>query len=260
MTEANPFILAKNISTKVTLATKGLLYQDGASKFPNGSITVSTMGTTDEKVLSGGGGRNSARLDTVLERCADLRGMKPSDLTADDRSLLLIYIRSVSYGSDFTYETQCKACDKKFRRKVDLLKDFPIVYLDEIVKNQAEPFPLELPACGAKIGLKFLRGHDLAAIERFGESRAKTSVELGDPAYIYTLARCLAEVNGQTVDSTKAAVLLEGMVAKDSRAMRAEMNRLSCGFRLEHDVQCIFCQEEYKVGLPQSAEFFHPTT
>ena len=253
-----------NLANTFTLPTKGLLYEEGAKRFPNGEITVSSMTTREEKVITGGGGRSSAKLDTIIERCCDLKGMSATDMTSEDRAFLLVMIRVMSYGPKYRYEVKCPTCGRKSMHNVDLGgEELQVKYIDDIMDADqlVEPFEFTLPVSKKKVGWRFLRGSDESAIDRAGEQIARAEVEIGDPRYVYRIARHIVEIDGEKKQAREIMGWVEKMLAKDSMAFRHEVDRLSPGIEFMVDVECPFadCGDTSRLAMPMQVEFFRPS-
>lgn len=181
--------------SKVDLPSQGLLY---GPAFKSGQVIVAPMSTREEKMLASG--QSQGIVDMLIERCVftdtgEPMPMSANDFLIGDRLFLMMAVRAVSFGQDYTFQMKCD-CGQEFQHTTKIPDDLNPVYLDD---DFQEPFEVELPYTAkakgidrpVKLSLRLLRGSDEKAITKFAEGQYEkidVSVE-GDPSYTYRMLR-----------------------------------------------------------------------
>ena len=105
--EINPYQI------DVILPSRGRFYGD---RLPDGKVTIRPMTVKEEKLLAGGGNKLSLA-DKVLERCMISNTMPLKDMILTDKFFLLLNLRAISYGPEYTFELRC-GCEFKFKKTI----------------------------------------------------------------------------------------------------------------------------------------------
>lgn len=181
--------------SKVDLPSQGILYGEA---FRSGQVIVAPMSTREEKMLASG--QSQGLVDMLIERCVftDTGAPLPmgaNDFLVGDRLFLMMAVRAVSFGQDYTFQMKCD-CGQEFQHTTKIPDDLATVFLDDDFR---EPFEVELPYTAktkgidrpVKLTLRLLRGSDEKAITKFAEGQyEKVDVmSEGDPAYTYRMLR-----------------------------------------------------------------------
>lgn len=246
-----------NLSTEVELPSLGLPYH----KSPQ--ATIRPMTAAEEKLLGGNTrAQNPASiLETLLVRCVQY-DVPIQQMVTGDRAFLLFQVRSNSYGSDYGFTLRCPTCESQYVKRVDL-DTFPVRKLAE---DWQEPWECSLPRSGATIKLHLLRGDDEQAIIQYTLQQKRQAQkfniqEPGDPAYVYRIARHIAEVKiGGTTLSKPSDIVpwVESLVGLDLASIRDSVAENDCGLEMAQDETCPECGFMYEYALPWSSEFFNP--
>jgi len=102
----------------VKLPSKGLYYNHGISE-----VNVEYMTSKDEDLLTTPSLiENGTVLDVLLKRKIKTKGINPDDLLSGDRNAILLFLRSSSYGHEYSVQVTDPRTGKQFQTKVDLLK------------------------------------------------------------------------------------------------------------------------------------------
>ncbi len=253
----------------VELPSKGILYED---KLPDGKVTVTPMGTFEEKIL-GGTGRSNANnmINTLIERCVPTlkeNSIPVSNLVLGDRLYLMMCVRATSYGTDYRFQVTCEQCSLRFNHTVNMPDDFEVFRLPP---DFTEPFEVDLPHSKARVGLRLIRGKDEAAIEKWlDQIYKKIDRQIqGDPAFSYRLARQIVYIEnpdtGSRLDDSdkdfnyKKEQFVETLLGHDLRAIRQTLADNECGPNTEIEIpSCPKCNHINVIGLPVTNEFFRP--
>lgn len=240
----------KNLRATVTLPSRGFPYGD---KLPGGQVTVRSMTTRDEKILSGQSGDPDTKICTILSNCSELNGVPIGDLLISDKFYLLMALRVVSFGGDYEFQYTCEnqACKNKFVHSVNIAS-FPVVMWDKF----EEPFFVMLPHKGDKLTCKFLRSRDEASVTKEADAAPRKAKEIGDAAYIPRIAKFITAVNDKTMAQAELLAYVEALPSRDSQALRRSIEKASCGIDPEIEIECPKCAGKETVNLPFTVDFF----
>jgi|WetSurSiteA1Bulk_404760.scaffolds.fasta_scaffold00002_97 hypothetical protein len=251
--------------TDVQLPSKGLLY---GGKVPDGNVKVSPMTTREEKVLTAASGGEATYqiINAVFSRCiSGLADLSMDDLLLGDRFYLLLVLRAVTFGKDYSFRINCTNCGQRNNQKIELPDDLDTVYLPD---NFIEPIRITLPVSNAEVGLRLLRGKDEFRISKYLKKlNAKATVPLGiDPAYTYRLACQITDVKSQSLncinetDNSHNQIMLwiDNLVGKDTAEIRQALTNADCGPSTELILDCQRCATPFTTTMPYDIEFFRP--
>lgn len=102
----------------VKLPSKGRFYKNGISE-----VNVEYMTSKDEDLLTTPSLiENGTVLDVLLKRKIKTKGVSPDDLLSGDRNAILLFLRSSSYGHEYSVQVTDPRTGKQFKTNVDLLK------------------------------------------------------------------------------------------------------------------------------------------
>jgi len=238
-------------SERIQLPSRGFRYE---GRLPDGYVMVAPMTTREEALLVSMGGDRLDLLNRVLDACLLTRAVPLTEFLSGDRLFLLLSVRQITYGSSYHVQFPCPTCRGSISLSLDIPKDLSVRVLTE---EDDEPFEVKLPVSGHTLGLRLLRVSDEAAILRYASRKAPA---LGGPnlGYLYTMARYIVTIDGQEVDSIKALRLVEGLVGKDSLAIRQTIETHDCGPDFTIETACNQCMAQVREVLPLTVEFFRP--
>jgi len=242
--------MAEEYVKQVTLPSKGIFYED---KIPEGLVNIEPMGTREEKLFASGTS-GSLVIDKVFSSCVDCP-IPPLDLVLGDRLFLLLQIRSISYGDEYSFPFRCSECNEKAWGSVSISK-LPIRYAKE---GSSSTFSMLLPILGNEIEVRFLTGKDEIAVQRYVKQIASKRGKAGEAEYVYRFARRIESIDGQSVGIREAMELFESLKGEDSIYFRDEISEYEVGPELEIEVPCNYCN--YLNGpmfMPMDTEFFRP--
>lgn len=236
---------------EVQLPSKGLLYE-GA--LPNGIIHVKPMTMREEKLLATPRLiRSGKAINMIFESC--MREDFPAeDLLSVDRTFLLIWLRGISYGVDYTVQIKCPSCSNSFPEEVNL-SELPVEYAPE---DLIEPIEDTLPDVGVKFKYRFSRGKDESAISRYRDRKTR---DYGDEAYDDTMLKRDATLIEEIHEfSSKAEIqaILERISMKDATYLRGCFSDPGFGVNTKIPLVCPYCSNDFDVDLPVDANFFFP--
>lgn len=237
----------------ITLPSKGMFYGDA---LPSGKVTIRPIKVKEEKLLAGGGNRLHLA-DLILERCIVSKCPPVKDLLITDKFYMLLCLRSISYGADYTFEIKCTQCSLEFKKTVQLPEGLQI---RSATQEDKEPFDIDLPSCKKKVTLRFLRGVDEEEIENYVKQSVNVGTSEGDPSYAFRLARYIVTVDGKEMPILEKLSFCENLVGKDSLAIRQAIAEKETGPIFTITAKCPSCQNEMSTLLPLTNEFFRVRT
>lgn len=233
----------------VDLPSRGRFYGDA---MPGGKVRIRPISVKEEKIFTSS--RNQMDVaDDVLRKCIVGKCIPLRDMLMTDKFYLLLNLRAISYGSDYSFRLKCSSCANEFVHKVVLPTGLRLKVATEA---DVEPFELKLPVSGKSLGLRFLRGSDEKEIINYVRQLPATDADDGDPGYVYRLSRFIATIDGEDVPSIEKMKFVEEMIGKDSFALRQAMVEHECGAELSLTVTCSVCRQQMATSLPLTDEFF----
>jgi len=235
--------------------SQGRLY--GSGVFPGGEIILSPMTTSEEKILQQSGKDRMEIVDDLVQRCIVKCPVAYEDLLIPDMFYMLLVIRNITYGSDYKFRLECAKCSLEYQQALEIPKGLKLRCLTE--DDEGEPWSVTLPREGDVIQYRMLRVKDETDIRRWGREAYQRSVQTGDPAYVYRIAKHIVSINGQELDAVKRLDYAEEMIGSDSLALRRAIEKRDFGIKLMLDAKCPSCGHDAKARLPFDREFFRPS-
>ena len=106
---------------ELQLPSLGRFY-DGSVAPTNGIIHVRPMTGKEQEILGTPSlVKRGQAINQIFASCVR-EPIKPDQLLTVDRTVLLVYLRGISYGSDYEAEVRCPACSAKYPTVIDLDK------------------------------------------------------------------------------------------------------------------------------------------
>jgi len=235
------------------LPSRGLLYGD---RLPDGKLTISPMTTDDEKLLAGGVGDRTTLIDRILEKKIISKQVPYDELLCGDKVYLLIYLRAITYGADYSFRVKCRGCGNYIVVSIKIPEGLKVRQLDE---NDVEPFVVDLPVSKKTVGLRLMRVSDEKAVQKHLKmNSAKYSKIQGDPVYTLRMSKHLVSVDGEDVSPAEALSFCEELYGMDSLTITNTIDSHDCGVDLEIETECNICGFSSLDRMPFTNEFFRP--
>ena len=231
----------------VTLPSRGLLY-DG--QIPEGEIAIRKPTVVEEVKIQSSGDL----INTYMSSCVKLPNNFPHQkLTVDDRMSTLVALRIHTFGAEYGYNYHCQACGEFQKDVCDLIADTETIVAED---DFAEPIEVQLPDSGKRVGLRFLRGEDEAAIRRDNSRETGTGT-------ITTMVLQLLTIDGEDVADVKKrsqnTAFVKALTVLDMLAWNNALSDKAVGAKLVVRPECKACGHMHEMGLPVAADFFRPT-
>ena len=200
------------------LPSKGLLYPKD-NKLSSGQIEIKYMTAKEEDILS-----NSSYISKgiVLDKLFEsliVTKINYNDLLLGDKNAIMIAARVLGYGKNYSFKYGGENYD------VDLSK-LDNKKVDEKLYNNGNSFEFTLPSSGNKVKFKLLTHGDEIEVNKEVASLKRLKKD-SDPSLSTRLKYIITEVEGDSSKSTIRDFVDNYLLARDARALRTEINKVS---------------------------------
>jgi hypothetical protein len=203
----------------VDLPSKGLLYPED-SPLRAGSIEMKYMTAREEDILTNSNYiQQGIVLDKLLESLIVTK-INFKDLLVGDKNSILIASRILGYGQDYEFEINGRV----YQVDLTTLKDKELP--SDVDYTNGNDFNFTLPASKDEITFKLLSHGDELAIEQELKGLKKINPN-GSPELSTRLKYIITSVNGDREKKTIREFVENQLLARDSRALRQEVKRIS---------------------------------
>lgn len=238
---------------EVTLPSKGRFY-DGSDGPTNGKLHIRPMVGEEEQILATPRFvKKGMAINMIFSRCIQ-EPIRPENLLSVDRTFLLIYLRGISYGTDYEVEIKDPETDRKFTTVIDL---------DSL---EVEPCPNDygpelsdvLPKSGLTVTYRLSRGRDETALQDYRDKKMRTAADTSfDDSLLYRTAMLVDDIQGIT-DKNELQVLLKNLPIQDVSYLRNLTTEPPFGIDTKVTIVSPVSSEEFEIELPLEANFFFP--
>ena len=246
-------------SEEVTLPSKGILYPE-SSPLRKGVIEMKYMTAREEDILTN---QNFIKKGTVIDKLLQslivTPGVDYNDLLIGDKNAILIAARILGYGSDYTVVITNPDTGEEEDVTIDLTESKDKELDPNLPIDGRNEFPLELPASKLNITFQLMTNRVERQIEQELKGLKKIdkykSVELST-----RLKHVITSINGDR-DTKKIREFVDTkFLARDSRALRNEIQRISPDIDLKYDIEFENGHIQENVTIPITVNFFWPDT
>lgn len=242
-----------NVFEEILLPSGGKFY-DGTDGPVDGKLHIRPMTGEEEQILATPRFvRKGQAINMIFSRCIREQ-FKPENLLSADRTFLLIYLRGISYGTEYEVEVKDPNTDRKFTT---------VINLDELPKDMCpQDFGPDLEDVLPKSQLPFTyrlsRGKDESEIQEYRERRLKNYGDSAtDDTLIFRSAQ-LVESIADITDKTELQVILRNLPIQDLSYLRSIVNEPPFGVDTKITIVSPLSSEEFEVDLPLESAFFFP--
>ena len=229
----------------VDLPSKGLLYPEG-SPLRSGQIEMKYMTAREEDILTN---QNYIQQGTVLDKLIEsliVSKIDIKELLVGDKNAILIASRILGYGQDYEFESKGKVYKVDLTEMVD--KELP----SDVNYENGNNFEFTLPTSNNQITFKLLTHGDETALDQELKGLKKINPN-GSPELSTRLKYIITSVNGDSDRKTVREFVDNELLARDSRALRQEIKRISPDIDLT-----IKGDDGEDIAIPISLNFFWP--
>lgn len=240
---------------EITIPSLGVFYGDEGPQ--DGILHVRRMTGKEEEILATTRYfREGKIVDMILENCIKEK-YRPEDLLVVDRDYILVYIRGISYSTDYEVEIKCPQCEKKFTTIIELnsftINDCP----EDFDQNSLN---LILPESQLQVNYKIARGKDESAVQAYKERKIKNNFDSDDDSddtLLYRMSVLISSIEGIT-DKHQIMSIIESLPISDVNFLRGKISDLPFGMDTQINLECRHCGEEFDTSMPMGASFFFP--
>lgn len=229
----------------VDLPSKGLLYPEG-SPLRSGQVEMKYMTAREEDILTN---QNYIQQGTVLDKLIEsliVSKIDIKELLVGDKNAILIASRILGYGQDYEFEYGSKT----YQVDLTTLKDKELS--EDISYENGNNFEFTLPSSNNQVTFKLLTHGDETAIDQELKGLKKINPN-GSPELSTRLKYIITSVNGDSDRKTVREFVDNELLARDSRALRQEIKRISPDIDLT-----IKGDDGEDIAVPISLNFFWP--
>ena len=231
----------------VELPSRGIHYENKKK-----SLRVSYLTASDENILSAQNLISTNMVvDELLKRKILDKDLPIDELSDEDRSAILIFLRNTSFGPEYTFYLRDPKNDEEFTAVVDLseitFKDFTLA------PDEMGEFKFHFPKSNVDITFKFLTKKQLKEIEKIEESWNGIGVA---PIVTKQLEMMIKSIAGNR-DLMNIHNFVEQMPIKDSQDFRKFVKEHKPNLDLVKSVTAP-SGELVNVEIGFGVEFFRP--
>jgi hypothetical protein len=236
----------------VKLPSKGLFYKNHISE-----VNVEYMTSKDEDLLTTPSLiENGTVLDVLLRRKIKTAGINPEDLLPGDRNAILLFLRSSSYGSDYTVQVADPRTGNSFKTTVDLTK---LKYKElKDIPNENGYFNVELPMRKKNVIFRLLTVGEDSKLYKNAEAIKETKNEEYSQYSTMRIKASIVSINDNT-DRTYIGKFVDAMPALDAYTIRKKILEISP----DVDMEYTFTAKDgytFNANLSVGLDFFFPNT
>ena len=235
----------------IDLPSKGLFYPDGLSQ-----VAVEYMTSRDEDLLTTPSLiDNGTVIDVLLKRKIKTKGVNPENLLLGDRSAIIIFLRTSSYGPEYTVMVTDPRTGKQFKDTVDLTK-LTHKEVKELPDSNGH-FTVDIPMRKKKVKFRLLTTGEDNVLYKKAESIQQAYGEEVNHYKTMKLKSQIVSIDGNE-DRTYIDKFVDAMPALDSFTIRKKVEDVSPDVNLEYE----FTAKDgfkFKSSLVLGLDFFFPS-
>ncbi len=243
----------------VSLPSGGKFYPEGHPLHGVGEIEVRHMTTAEEDILTSRVLlKKGVAIDKFLERLIQAP-VHPNDMLLGDKSAVLIQTRIDGYGSEYTTQVQCPACQARLKHTFDLTdyqltEGTDLTNLEGVASTDRDTFIISLDN-GWEVEVRALNGHDEKHMTKAINQRQKAG--LGESQIQEQLRHMIVSISGHT-DKGTINKAIQHMTGKQSRRLRDVYGKIIPNIDLKQEVTCHECLTTSEMEVPLTSDFFWP--
>jgi len=236
----------------VKLPSKGLFYPSRISE-----VNVEYMTSKDEDLLTTPSLIESGTvLDILLKRKIKTTGISPEELLAGDRNAIILFLRSSSYGAEYSVQIPDPRTNVLFKTTVDLLK---LQYKEvKDIPDQYGYFRVDLPMRKKTVVFRLITSGEDSKIFKKAEAIQEAYGEEFSQYSTMKLKASIIAIDDKT-DRSYIDKFIDAMPALDALTIRRKIIDVSPDVDMEYE----FCTKDgykFKAQLSVGIDFFFPVT
>ena len=221
----------------------------------NGLINIRPMTGEEEQILATPRFvKKGNALNMIFNRCIR-ENINPENLLSEDRTFLLIYLRGISYGTDYEIQIKCPDTERQFNTTIDLDTLEIIRCPDDFNQSKLSG---TLPKSKLKFEYRLSRGKDDVDLQQYRDSKMKAYGEtVLDDTITYRIALLVNNIANIT-NKEELKVLLKNLHIQDVNYIRNVINNPPFGIDTKISILSPFSNEDFEIELPLDSGFFFP--
>jgi len=234
----------------VKLPSKGLYNKNGV-----GEVKVEYMTSKDEDLLTTPSLiENGTVLDVLLKRKIKTKGVNIDDLLAGDRNAIILFLRSSSYGSEYSVQVTDPRKNKPFKSKVDLNK-LRYKKIEELPDENGH-FTLKLPMRKKNVKIRLLTSGEENILYQQAEALKKEFNQEFSEYSTLKLKSHIVSIDNNS-DRTYINKFVDAMPAMDALTIRRKILDVSPDVDMNYEFTA---EDGYKFNalLSVGVDFFFP--
>lgn len=238
---------------EITLPSLGRFY-DGTDGPTNGKLHIRPMTGEEEQILATPRFvKKGVAINMIFSRCIK-ENIKPENLLSADRTYILIYLRGISYGTEYEVEIKDPETERKFTTVIDLdsldVESCPADYGPHLVDT--------LPKSGLTVRYRLSRGRDEIAVQEYREKRLRNVGDsASDDTLIFRTAQLVEDIQG-IVDKNELQILVRSLPIQDVSYLRNIVTEPPFGINTKVTILSPMSSDDFQIELPLEANFFFP--
>ena len=243
-----------NVAETIVLPSHGEVYEEEV----NPEIILSSM-TTKHEMLRLSSNENSQKLMAdIIDDCIQTDvGISAYDMCLADYQFLLLKLREVTFGNDYSMSVICPYCNG--RTDVDM--DLDDLEIKEFTEEALEYSEIELPISGDTIALTLQTPRMLDKINKQVRQAQRKSHTRENQNILYTMLNSIVAKNGEKFNSIAEEQWLRNLPLADTNYIMDAIDKLnsSFGIIMAVDTTCNVCGEDIVVPFLVNGTFFRPS-
>lgn len=243
----------------IELPSKGLIYPEG-HPLSKGQVEIKYMTAKEEDILASQNLiRKGVVLDKLFESIVVDKDVNIGDIFIGDKNAILLATRILGYGADYKVEVTDPFSGEPQKVTIDLSK-VQTKEIDEELLNRENSYSYELPS-GKNIKFRLLTHKDeqditaeIQALQRLSKGQESVSQEVTT-----RLRYMITEVDGNNEKGFINRFVRDGLLARDSRALRNYVQSISPDMDLRFTFVSDITGEEEALDIPFGVSFFYPS-
>jgi len=248
----------------VDLPSKGFYYPEGHPLHGKDTIEIRFMTAKDEDTLTNQSLlKKGLALEKVLQDIIVDKSISLDDVLIGDKNAIIVAARKSAYGAEYETKITCPSCGKVQQHLFDLnecsvteLVDLSILEEQEIKMTEWGTFLVSLPVSKLVVELKLLTSKDETFLAKKIREAQQNKKEID--SVLSTQLRMMIKSINAVNDNKLIAEAVSMLPARDSIKIRHIYKLIAPTLDLSHDFQCKSCQEETRLEVPFTADFFWP--
>lgn len=240
------------IAKEVQLPSRGKLYQGKLGEL-QGKVLVYPVTLKTQKSLLVENPRDF-KLSILLDSCTNLKelGIDYKNLLIADEYFLFLVIRALTFGAIIDTFIQCFSCNQLNPVSINL--DKVSVKTWENTDDIHEPFTINVD--NIQISMRYLRVQDQdELLDMFIDVKKVSAGQVVD-TMIYSLAKRLVAINGQTKTQQEAYEFFSNLPIPVIMKIDQELEDKACGPDIMYKFTCSKCNNDNLLNIVWGLDFF----